>query len=603
MVTLARASSGLLYQSDGSLTGWTGGTQWTSVTATRIVAAPAVPMSPGALPNQVKGEPKWEAVGGVWYFSYDDIFTGSQSVPGIQVSNDRGISWVDLGQLKFASAIPGGGAAVVSFFLDPVSNNWHLHLLTGASVFNGTGLNGPFQQYIYKSTTGILGPYTQINSVGPNAGSWCDTSSSSGSCFWDGTNYWLFAGGMNAARVSLIGTWKATTLTGTFVQPTPSTPLFDVTVNGPIQTNIFSCENTSYGFNPVLGLYLIAVNSDITDGHNNYWSWGTMLQTSTTGTSFSGSGWKTIQWVCPADAQNVILDVTQFLHNGSNNQLATGPNGEMASIFSTQKPGGPFTPEYSNLQSRMAVLEPATALIRYTGAVDTTQRALMRLLDHTDITIECGAELTGVNGSGGSLVIAYRDDGAGKSSEYQATITANGHWSLVKVVASTPTTLAAGSGSQVFGNLGATLGYIHRLKVQVVGNVHTAWLDGELQYTFTDSSSPFTSGTTLSLFGQGVNCDVINLTCRTSDTITVNGMQPNTSVWLRAACGIPIAPIVANSSGVGTIAYGHFPLFSLDIAGTDYTVGTDSRIWGGDTLSFTGLPSAPPAIPSFIYFS
>ena len=80
-------------------------------------------------------------------------------------------------------------------------------------------------------------------------------------------------------------------------------------------------------------------------------------------------------------------------------------------------------------------------------------------------------------------------------------------------------------------------------------------------------------------------------------------MQPNTSCWLRAACGIPIAPLVANSSGVGTVSYGHFPLFSLDIAGTDYTVGADSRIWGGDTLQFSGLASSPPALPNVVYFA
>jgi hypothetical protein len=74
-------------------------------------------------------------------------------------------------------------------------------------------------------------------------------------------------------------------------------------------------------------------------------------------------------------------------------------------------------------------------------------------------------------------------------------------------------------------------------------------------------------------------------------------MQPLTSCWLRAACGIPIATIVANGSGVGTISYGHFPLYSLDVAGTDYTVGSDSRIWGGDTLQFSGLPTASPSIP------
>jgi hypothetical protein len=137
----------------------------------------------------------------------------------------------------------------------------------------------------------------------------------------------------------------------------------------------------------------------------------------------------------------------------------------------------------------------------------------------------------------------------------------------------------------------------------VIGNVHTAYLDGELQYTYTDSSSPLTSGAALTVYGIGLDCDLINMSCRTSDTITVTGMQPNTSCWLRAACGIPIAPIIANSSGVGTISYGHFPLYSLDIAGTDYTVGSDSRIWGGDTLQFSGLPSSQPAIPNFVYFA
>ena len=596
MVTLARTSTGLLYQSDGSLTGWTGTSQWTTVTATRLVASPAVPISPGANANQVKGEPKWEQVGASWYFSYDNIFTGTQSVPGIQVSNDRGLSWEDLGQLKFSSAIPGAGAAVVSFFLDPVSSDWHLNLLTGTSVFNGTGLNGPFQQYIYKSTTGILGPYTQINEIGPNPGSWCNSSSSSGSCFWDGTNYWQFSGGTNSISVAVTGTWKATTLAGTFVQTSTSTPLFDVTVNGPIQTGIFSCENATYGHNSALGFYVLAVNSDITNGTDD-WSWGTMVQTATDGVTFSTSGWKTIQWVCPADAPNVILDVTQFLHNGANNLLAVGPNGEMASVFSTQKAGGPYTPEYSNLQSRMAVIEPASNLIRYTGAGDAVYRQLVRSLSHTDITIECGAELTGIktDNNSGEFHVIYRSDGTA-ANEYRAVLGTNTQWRLDKVVGNVRTILVTGSGSQSFANLGATLGYIHRFKVQVIGNVHKAWLDGELQYTFTDSS--LASGTShISLAGIGVTTDTINLTARTSDTITVHGMQPSTSLWLRAACGIPIMPIVANTAGAGTATYQHFPAFSLDIGGTDYTVGSDSRIWGGDVLTFSGLPPNPPATP------
>jgi hypothetical protein len=308
-----------------------------------------------------------------------------------------------------------------------------------------------------------------------------------------------------------------------------------------------------------------------------------------------------MQWPCPDDG-NVIVDVTQFLHNGANSAMATGPNGEMACIYSNQIAGGPFTPYYSNLRPVMGVIEPASALLRYAGDADTTLRGLSRSLSHTDITIECASELTGVNGSGGSLVIAYRSDGTG-NNEYRATLTTSGKWSLVKVVSGTPSTIATASGTQTYDNKGAPSGYQHRLKVQVIGNVHVATLDGETQYTFTDSSSPITSGTTLTVYGKGINADVINLTCRTSDTITVNGMTPNTSVWLRAACGIPIAAIASNSSGIGSISYKHFPLYSLDVAGTDYTVGTDSRIWGGDTLQFSGLPSGSPQIPSRVFYT
>lgn len=552
------------------------------------------------------GEPKMNVVGSQWYMTYSDIVLPvRRSRNGLMVSSDRGITWTDLGPYTFSFGNTDSACGVSGQFLDPNDGNWYQVLgLANNGISDQGGVFGPGTAGIVKSTTGIQGPYTQINTVNGVSGSWAESIGPS-TIYWDGTNYnyWI-SGAPNASvssSVSVLGNFQATTLTGTFTPPTPSTPTYDGPVNGPNLTAVSQdgVEGVDISYNSVLGLYILLGASTIA-GSQDY---STVMQTSANLT-FPTSGWKHVQWV-DADFHLVISDGA-IAKSGENQQAMTGPNGEMVILNSDQRPNwtdvaGSF-PHYTGLVAHFAVLEPAAAVIRYTGSADETLRGLSRAISHTDVTIEAAAELTGVNGGGGLLSFAYRSDGSG-NNEYRAVLTANGHWSLGKVSGGTPTTLAAGSGSQAWGNFGAALGVLHRLKVQVIGNVHSAWLDGEQQYTFTDSSSPLTSGTTLTAYGEGANFDVINLSCRTSDTITVTGMQPDTSCWLRAACGIPIAPIVANGSGVGTLSYGHFPLFSLDIAGTDYTVGTDSRIWGGDTLQFSGLPSSPPAIPNIHYFS
>jgi hypothetical protein len=554
----------------------------------------------------MKGEPKLRFVGGFWYLIYNDRLIGGKSLPAIQRSADRGVTWADFGPLTYSS-LPGvAGVALGDMYLDPNSGKWIALAVTSTSLDSQGGLRNPFTFVIFQSSGDITGPYTQINTIPANPGSWSDSSPGPGGNFWDGTRYNLFASGIEPSGswpapfsgVSVVGLWQGTTLSGTFTQPTPSTPMFDVNVNGPNLSSIqtFTAEGVSFAYNQPLNLYICTITVAIWNGGLAY-DFLTLIQYSATPTGFSTSGWKYIQWVNPADVA-VIMDFPSIVHDAANSHAATGPNGEMTLVMSGQWPNAtPVVGNYTALRAHYATIEPASAVLRYTGSADTTLRGLSRSIAHTDITVELASEQTGLHSGGvGSLAIAYRSDGTG-NNEYRATLAVSGVWSLIKVVGGTPTTVAAGAGAQVYENHGATLGMLHRLKVQVVGNTHSAWLDGEQQYSFTDSSSPFTSGTTLTAYGKGINGDLINLSCRTSDTITVNGMQPLTSCWLRAACGIPIATIVANGSGVGTISYGHFPLYSLDVAGTDYTVGSDSRIWGGDTLQFSGLPTASPSIP------
>ena len=63
-------------------------------------------MRPGAIPiSQMFGEPKLTIVGGEWYLLYDDaVLPGRLSRSAMQVSYDRGITWVALGLFTFSVA-------------------------------------------------------------------------------------------------------------------------------------------------------------------------------------------------------------------------------------------------------------------------------------------------------------------------------------------------------------------------------------------------------------------------------------------------------------------------------------------------------------------
>ncbi len=607
MVALVRTGSGLLYQSDGTLTGWTANADWSSVSTNRFVAAPIGPIQAGTFSSPMKGESNLHSYNGYWYLSFDDKVTGGKSIPGLQRSADRGITWQDLGNFTFSSSLSGISGLGADLYLDP-GGNWISQATVGTGGIGRTGgINPPYTFQIFQSTSGIQGPYANINTLANYAGTWADTGLSAGGAIFDGVNYNLFAGGINTISVQVSGLIQGTSWSGSFTQPNPSTPVYDITVSGPLLTSVsmYAAEGPYVALNPVLNLYvMIVIGLANAGGSIGGYCFSSIIQTSAS-LSFPTSGWKHIQWPCPADNPTVIQQ-SAIAYSGPNNVPMVGPNGEMLVITTGQDPAkgdDGLSGHYANHVAYYATLEPATAVIRYAGSADTTLRRIWRSITHTNLTVELCAEQLALNGGGGFIQVSYRGDSTG-NNEYRATLTVSSHWSLVKVTGGSSATIAAGSGSQIWDNKGAPSGgLLHRLKVQVVGNLHTAYLDGEQQYSFTDSSSPYTSGTACSVWGQGLDCDLINLSYRMSDTITVNGMTPNTSVWLRGFCGYPIASIVANGSGIGTVSYQHFPLYSIDFAGTDYTVGSDLRIWGGDTLQFSGMPvAAAPAIPSrFLY--
>ncbi len=540
-------------------------------------------------------------IGNYWYLTFGGIIVKGVDLSGFQRSADRGITWAFVARMAFSSSLAGFTGVGSDFYQDPLSGNWFSFSTTAGGAISPWGsVDPPYATAIFEGTSDITGPYAQVNSLTPYPGTWCNSNIGAGGEYYDGTNYLLMVGGNNTDPRQVVGIIEGPSLSGSFVvAPPTNTPTYNIFVDGPNLTGMFGVEAPYVGYNAVLNLYQMVVIGLLFDGVVAY-TYSTVIQSSTT-TTFPTTNWKHIIWPCPADVAVVDQQSSQ-VYSGPNSRLHTGPNGETMLIATGQLPGyndhGAIG-HYENQYPYYSVIEPASAVLRYAGSSDVVLRRIWRPITHTDLTVELCCEMTGVNGSGGFIEVSYRGDSSG-NNEYRAKLTANGHWSLVKVASGTSTTIAAGSGTQVFGNQGASLGMLHRLKIQVIGNIHTAYLDGEEQYIFNDSM--YSSGTACSVWAQGIDCDLINLSYRKSDTITVNGMTPNTSCWLRAACGVPIAPVVANPSGVGTLSYQHFPLYSLDIDGTDYTVGSDSRIWGGDTLTFSGLPSTVPVLPTVFHY-
>jgi hypothetical protein len=128
----------------------------------------------------------------------------------------------------------------------------------------------------------------------------------------------------------------------------------------------------------------------------------------------------------------------------------------------------------------------------------------------------------------------------------------------------------------------------HRIQITALGNVHTLTIDGETQVTYTDDSSPITSGTHLGLCSQGAEVEIRDLSVRISNTLIVTGLNPGTTVYLNGFGGLPVDDAVADESGIASFTLPHWPHYALDPDGTNHTAG--DALYGGDVLAFNTTP-------------
>jgi hypothetical protein len=114
------------------------------------------------------------------------------------------------------------------------------------------------------------------------------------------------------------------------------------------------------------------------------------------------------------------------------------------------------------------------------------------------------------------------------------------------------------------------------------GDLHSLWLNGELQIRYTDTSSPYTTGTAIALVAGGMNARFRLLSICGSTSVTVRGLTPGLRITFRAPGGVPVEDAIVTGRTYTTTNTPHFPLDTISYGGIDSSFTTTGLIWGGD---------------------
>jgi hypothetical protein len=605
MVALARSSTGLLYRSDNSLTGWSGDAEWTSSNDPQYVCHP-IPR--GLLYPDMSGhakdlhgvrEPEMHVFGGVWWLIYDAGNGDDGWGEFIAKSTDRGLSWQRLGRPYMEFVKVGGGTwpATATGWIEKRGSTYYWNRFVAEGWFND-GLNPglPNVKYhwdVWKGSTfppdNTWVPCTTVpTDVGYfHHGGICDYQFILGSTVLnpgDG-KYYHFAQGIHDAGGGAFhwnlgvcgpsdnpdGPWTAY-----------STAIGDETMQG-FLPNYVSAENPKTWFSSTLNRWCCVGNIIVaTLDHAP----GSIIGYCATLTGTYK--WRIIQEKTPLDTTGHACGMATHI-TAEDGLLVEGPNGEVPYLYDTDPDRHP-PGWHLGRTIKGAILEPAANCLRLAQAGNTTTYVIARSLSLTDFVMEFAITVTAVHASGITFNLGYRRDNTG-ANEYRLRMTSAG-LALVKVVSSSASTLQTSLGTFTWKQY-----QVHRIKVVVTGNLHQFYFDGELQVSYTDSSSPVASGTKINLACSGADIDIRNLNIRTSDVLTVTGLRPGTSVWLHSYGELPVDSAIADASGHATITCRHWPHYALCPDGSLYRVSGDA-LWGGDVLDFTGLPTeaAPDSV-------
>ena len=579
MVSLARTTTGLLYQSDGSMTGWSGDTsQWSTASDPCFVCSPPMALSllgPGTATRGNGGdldgvrEIQLYVESGIWWILYGAGDGVNGWTNRFAKSDDRGLTWTRLGPTGEGLTRQDSTAigAYDNGWLEKRGSSYYRHRVCGSAYGSpNTGLPQDPYSWDTWSASSLTGSWSGVR-TNTGIGGWTSGSFQPGCTYYDGSTYQHYAAG---------GSYSCGRLTSS--SPGGPWTRIDPVIVSSSTTGLGgrTCENPKVFYHPGLSRYVMLLNLINTSGNH----------TDANAIGIDSS----------LDFGSAIFKRTQRKDYDSPNAVGiachlTGPDGALVydsttGIVPVTFDGNPrqYSPGWHLGRSALtAQLEPSANCLRIDQAANNTVYRITRSQSHTDVVIEHAIEIKAENATFGiGFRIQYRSDSGG-SNCYQCCLSGSGLF-LEKVVSGTATSKTTASDP-----IGHEFYFLHRLKISVVGNRHRAWLDGVLQYDYTDASSPITSGTNLGITCQGGKADVRNLVAYTSDTVTIAGLNTTQSAYLRGYGALPAGSVLADSSGSGTFSHTHYPLWSVELSGTDYT--PSGGIWGGDTLTFSGVPA------------
>lgn len=538
--------------------------------------------------------------------------------PQLAISNDGGVTWKRRGFVLGSDGLATGGAETTLTYRDfgfvmKINGNYVLFSLYGYSVIQPDNHNGYIPSTPYTCdcwyASSVYGPWTfstQTPTPG-GVGSIDEKAAQSSSIVSDGTTLWNFYT-MSPSPYNLnnINVGLASAAVGGH-DAGPWTKVGGGGAGAPILpaagANSNAVENPKVWYWPQIGKWVLTINgrSARTPGsstpQNFYY-----LNSSLTDWSTPVEGPYIFQHCDGASTDQVVLDgvnnvgiITPFMQDGSVPVIDS--NGYIPAIYDT---GGDARWDSATQNDHVGrhlaytVLEPSPACLSYawTAGNDVANR-YQKSVSHGDFYAEFAMDYSAANNAGYvGMGLDYRIQASGDS--YRLLLPAGTGPSGLQIHKST-----GGSGgnpgtyTQLAMSSGNMLGYVNqacRVRMSVVGNVHTFWMDGEQQIAYTDSSSPYTSGVAVAFFAGGMTARFRMFHMLSGSSVTIQGLESGKQIVVRAPGYIPCEVSTTSGTVYQTSSVVHYPVDTITYDGIDHSFTSAGLIWGGDVLSF---PQAP----------
>jgi hypothetical protein len=593
--TLNRTSTGLLTREDfTSPSGWTASAGFTAPVAPGGVIFGQLPIvtlartdggadSQGVRETQILVDGDYTDLTTPRRLFYGSAPEGSGWRPNLANSTDGGLTFTKLGSWgpALSDGVGGNYAGRDMLYVGKRGGNYVLHAMIGASIFGGGVPASPYTSDIWTATdltAWASSSFTYVRSgvVLGSSGSFDDGSAYAQSVVPNGGGYELFYSSSRPWPIDSANVGRSTSASsynGPFTK-TGSPVLADSTQYG---------ENPRIFFDTVLGKWIMFQNRATVPGYtdvNVYWMSDSL-------TDWSAATKVYIMRVCPADAQYAVgLIAPYYIPNDAVIQTSDG----FVPVTWDNNPDG-TGPVNVHVHRRTVsgVWEPSSHALQYPTGVGSTVNTYTKSVSHTDFVAEWSVQFQETVGSS-FAGFDYRVQGGGDS--YRITLSVGGGLTLQK------------SSSGTYSNLQTTTGtllgiqdFAHRLRVVVTGNVHTAYLDGEQQISYTDSSSPFTSGVSVRFCDKNTQACVRSFSFYSAASVTITSLTNGQTITLRAPGTPPIATGTVSGASYTFTGITHFPAESVEINGVNNVIS--GGIWGGDSFSASASNPGPNVGPGF----